>query len=783
MSVCLPACQVYWLGHLPRGRVLEAPFFSTPPSCAMPCVSQNGTGLGGHVSFLHHLAWLDPVSRDKVCRKHGTSFCKAVKAAPGLRSALRARDILGRTPLEAMLSQDLEESATVRPNELHDLLAAYAYDAAVCKQLKDVVALEQCLDCLVRCLPKMREKALDFSPVWDILETCAHVTVVESVPSTIAAETASNLWLGFKTFVDDGSKTQWLSEEEVRKESAGGSRYNLMRFSLRDLYAERQQGTQAILKPGDKEGSTDSVPEKVERDRFVPWDFIVEEMPAEKFSMPLARAATNHRTPLIHLCCMLLVHISMTVCLVMLMLGDNLAKGGWVLLGLLLGLAVIMFVDEVADIHVEAQRQREIMKRSNVSSNSNSTDTTRSNVDKSAFRRIVDSESGSKGISLLSSIWSAAFSYLFGDMYNLAELGLALSPLVILVSREVEGLEGGPGTWTKVTLSVALLLCFLKYISLMRSIEYFAGIVKMMETIMFKTIPDMVFLLVLTFGFSAANHVLLYMFSDYYELSYGFTLLRHFLRYVLGDAGIFEVEDDPVISGLDIEEEDGMYLDKPELLGGALPFGVFILVNVLYVYLVVIVFLNLLIARMGSFYEDVKVRQLCETTRSCALTYENSFHRKISNLFGFLMWFGNLFGCCGCCGCCRPSKPAAKQTGSNALMQKPVVLARWCPCEEEPWEASGDEPDRERPSQPGMSYGAPMVGDAVMAGAEKSSVGLVVNRQLEKLEQNQKEQREQQRHQGKILAGIEQQLNKMLAPAARAGAMPPLRQDLDVVNQ
>ena len=291
--------EVYWLGQLPRGRVLEAPFFSIPPSREMPCVSQNGTGLGGHISFLHYLAWLDPVSRDKVCRKHDTSFCKAVEAAPGLRSALRAKDILSRTPLEAMLSQ--EESA-VRPDELSDLLAAYAHDAAVCKQLKDVVALEQCIDCLVRCLPMMREKALDFSPVWDILETCAHVTVVESVPSTIAHESASNLWLGFKTFVDDGSKTQWLSEEEVRMEIAGGSRYNLMRFCLRDLYARRGQGTQAILKPG-KGGDVqmDSVPEKTKLGKFVPWDFIVEEMPAEKFGMPLARAATNHRTPMIHL--------------------------------------------------------------------------------------------------------------------------------------------------------------------------------------------------------------------------------------------------------------------------------------------------------------------------------------------------------------------------------------------------------------------------------------------------------------------------------------------------
>ena len=439
---------------------------------------------------------------------------------------------------------------------------------------------------------------------------------------------------------------------------------------------------------------------------------------------------------------MLLVHFSMTICLVMLMLGDNLGKGGWALLGPLLGLAVIVFIDEVADVFWEARRHHVIMKRNISDSKDNEGKPT-------AWK---DLNKRSKCISFLSTTRSAFFSYLFGDVYNLAELGLALSPVAILVSREIEGLEEGPGTWTKVTLSLALLLCFLKYISFMRSIEYFAGIVKMMETIMVKTIPDMVFLVVLTFGFSAANHILLYMFSDYYELSYGFTLLRHFLRYILGDAGIFEVEDDPVISGLDIEEEDGMYLDKPGLLGGELPFGVFIFVNVLYVYLMVIVFLNLLIARMGSFYEDVKLRQLCETTRSCALTYENSYRRKTSCLVAALQKLKQFF--------CQ-SKP---KTGAKAL-QKPV-LARWCPCEEEPWEATGDKPAGERP-QPG-SYGAPMAGNVFMAGAEESSINL--NRQLEKLEQNQKEQREQQRQQGKILAdGIDQQGNKIMAEIDQQG--------------
>eukprot|EP00959_Pyramimonas_sp_CCMP1952_P460248 9479554-Pyramimonas_sp.AAC.1 len=156
----------------------------------------------------------------------------------------------------------------------------------------------------------------------------------------------------------------------------------------------------------------------------------------------------------------------------------------------------------------------------------------------------------------------------------------------------------------------------------MRAVPYFAALVAMLERIMVRTIPDILLLLVLTLGFSAANHVLLRL-SPYYSFSYGHTLLRHLLRYIFGDTGIFEYESETRLVDDTIDVDDGLYLDAHALFRHKwVPFAVFIAVNVVFMYFTIIIFFNLLIARMGSIYEEVEERQLSSVTRSVGVINE-----------------------------------------------------------------------------------------------------------------------------------------------------------------
>lgn len=736
---------VSWLADLPRGRVLEALYIDAPPAPGTPCVPQSGTGLAGHVSFLHHLTWLDTVARDKVCRTHNTGFCKAVQTVPGLRAGLRARDLLGRTPLEALLSQP-----SVRPGDLADLIAAYAYDAAESKKAKDVVELEECLSCLVSCLPHMHSKGLEIAPVWEVISRFGHVTVAEYVPETMAKESLPRLGRMITTFMDDGSQTKWLSEHGKQNYS-DDRRYNLMLFPIRGLFSERSPGTLATFPEMKQEDYPD----------FVLWDLMVQAMPADMFGCPLPRAATDHRTPYVAMSFFLTVHIGQTVCLFLMMLGSEETARRVAVPQLVLG--CILLLDKTisaSGLVIEAISKIEPLEEP----------TSDGSWTKSLTQEIE------RAYLTLASFWDALCSYC-SDPYNVIETFIAICPILLILLRvdandeaSDDDTENASGmlssassplprdqswTWYWLVIAVALLLSSFKYVSFMRSLPYFAGIVKMMEHIIAKTVPDIVFLLLLSVGFSAANHALLSHFAqDYYQLSYGYTLLRFLMRWVLGDSGIFDIEDNPVMDGVNIEPEEGMFLDKPGTLRHGipedmpfawLPYAIFIIIQLLYVYLVIIVFLNLIIARMGSFYEDVKDRQLSETIESCADTYESSYHRHWDS---YAAAFRRLL------------MPEAEKKKQDCM--KSSLLARWCPCDEEPWEPStSSEPAASGPQHPGSSNQQRSLGDN-----DKQVSRLL--KQLAKMEQIQKEQANSLRKQNLQLI----QMSNQHQMVVKTGKMP-----------
>ena len=382
------------------------------------------------------------------------------------------------------------------------------------------------------------------------------------------------------------------------------------------------------------------------RASFVPWEEILDTMPPDYFSMPLARAAAEHQCPSGLLLGAFLVHMSLTAGFLLLLLWDPPSSQARIaILGSMMALASVLIFEEAVQLVDEA------------------------------FGGTEEDEHR-----ILRRLMAAAVGYI-GSIYNLVDLLLCLCPPVLLVTELTVGPKAPAFT---VVMAVGVLTCFLKFLNFMRALMYFAAIVAMLERIIVRTVPDIVLLLVLTIGFAGANHALV-LTDPLYELRGWQMLLRHLMRYTLGDAGIFEYESDAVIVDGAVDVEDGVYMDLDRFLHSPAHLILFAAINLGYLYLTVIIFLNLLIARMGSIYEEVEERQLSSLTYSCACIY-HEYRRKWRMTTGALDHLGRLLS--------GQSKSTGLEVGQKsshgaALPSKEkTYLYRWHPRDEEDWEPS-----------------------------------------------------------------------------------------------
>ena len=611
---------VSWLSDLPRGRV-DVPH-------GLPSLESGrlNSGLGSHrlgpfLSYMHHLAGAGNVRRQELHRQHGTQgFLATVQKWPVQRAALRIYDFLGRTPLEVLLSEEAP-----RPEDLSDMLEAYLHDAEESVGCGDLSALACNLECLVRCLPRIKELNMAADLVWKALDLYACTRTAASDVGISAAQHLAPVGGGFwrpKRCTFTARDVPVPSQEKRESE-----RFHLLRCSVPSLFDSVPSGVFSKLLPASAEVQQEVSQVKTVAPLlpFVPWETILEQMPKRFFAMPLARAAVEHRRPTAILAVAFAVHLLITVLFCVLLTWRPGEQARLVLVSVLAATDVLLVLEEALQM-----------------------------VD--SFNAAAATKPWAKRV------WSAAASYL-GSFYNVIDLALCLSPPVLLLVLLLAGPDS-PGYL--MVLALGALSCFLKYLNFMRAVPYFAPIVAMMERIIDRTRPDMALLLVLTAGFGAANHTLLHA-SRYYELHFWQMLLRHLLRYTLGDAGIFEYQSQSEIVEGVLEVDDGVYLDASHVLDNPLLFAMFIIVNIGYAYLTVVIFFNLLIARMASIYEEVEERQLSSLTYSCANIFEE-YHRKweaAKRLVGFHQSQAT-----------SPGTPGA------------VFLFRWHPVTNAPWEPS-----------------------------------------------------------------------------------------------
>ena len=153
-----------WMADLPRARVRDVfPVFTSPPEGGRSCwISHGGPLLGCFVSYLQHMVWVGASGRRMA---DFAGFEHAVQTWPRLRAALRARDLLGRAPLDALLWEP-----GVAAEDEKDMLRACLYDAKECYEEKNRIALEAVLTGLVASLPRIRDLQINASSVWEALE-------------------------------------------------------------------------------------------------------------------------------------------------------------------------------------------------------------------------------------------------------------------------------------------------------------------------------------------------------------------------------------------------------------------------------------------------------------------------------------------------------------------------------------------------------------------------------------------------------------------------------------
>jgi len=332
------------------------------------------------------------------------------------------------------------------------------------------------------------------------------------------------------------------------------------------------------------------------------WENNLKEMPQDLFGTPLFQAATVHRRPIRMLFSSLFLHVLITLILGMLL---DTTKRNWNLLGPLLLLGSLSLIEEILDFRADWQRKGIL-----------------------------------KGLGAYFKSW-----------YNIYDLSFNLSVLATV------GLVNEGGEVQSSFLGLALLFCSLKYVGFMRAFPKIAAIVAMVERIMQETYADVILLIILSVGFSACSHAVL-SYSQEYSFLYWKMLIRHLLHYTLGDSGIFEYESGSENSG---DISNGNFFESDYIFSHTFAFVIFIISNILYVYFVVIIFLNLLIARMGSIYEQVEENQVSSLTRKCALIYEE-YKRKINVLKNIWM------------KCCRRRK------GLRNLNKFSQSFYYWLPC-------------------------------------------------------------------------------------------------------
>ena len=623
-----------WMVKLPRARVRDVfPVFTAPPEGGSSCwIGHGGPLLGCFVSYLHHMVWVGAPGRRT---EHFAGFEHAVQTWPRLRTALRARDLLGRTPLDALLVD-----RGVAAEDVKDMLRACLHDAKKCCEERNPVALEAILTNLVASLPRIRDLKINANTVWEALDRYGYLPTVHNDESLETAIKSGANMAGRRSPTFTSRLMLMLSKPG--KEDDSSDRFKLMRCLVPDMFTPRLIAPPLALMPTSEEGQNSEPHVQTEgiKAPFVPWEEMLATMPSDYFSMPLARAAAEHQRPSRLLLAAFLVHMSLTAGFLLLLLWDPpSSQARAAILGTMMALGSVLIFVEAVQLTVEVrgtEAQGPEAKRDNL-------------------QRMME----------------AAAAY-FGSVYNMVDLLLCLCPPVLLVIELTLGPKAPAFT---VVLAVGVLTCFLKFLNFMRALMYFAAIVAMLERIIVRTVPDVVLLLVLTVGFAGASHALL-LTDELYELQGWQMLLRHLMRYTLGDAGIFEYESEARIVDGVIDVDDGFYLDLDRFLHSPAHLILFAAINIGYLYLTVIIFLNLLIARMGSIYEEVEERQLSSLTYSCACIY-HEYRQKWRMTAGALEHLGRLLS------------GQAKSSGLETLPSKEkTYLYRWHPRDEEDWEPS-----------------------------------------------------------------------------------------------
>ena len=607
-----------WLSDLPRGRV-DMSHALPPPDIGRLHYGFGGPRLGCYLSYMHHLAGAGAVNRQELYHTHGAhGFLAAVRQWPVQRGALRIRDLLGRTPLEVLLSDEAP-----RPEDLSDLLEAYLHDASECARCGDLKALDCNLECQVRCLPRIRQLNMAAETVWKALDLYGfRPTGVEAVGISAVQHLSPvprRFWRPqLSTLVVEDVHVPFSNKRD-------GERYDLWRCSVPNLFDAVPTGVFLRLLPSCYRGEGSKAEDMAAPlpSTHVPWTTIIALMPKPFFAMPLARAAIEHRRPYGILAASFGVHLLVTVLFGVLLTWRPHGKALWGVLWALTVLSLVVLFDE-------------------------------------ALQLANDYSSTEATLSWVRRLWGAVSKYL--DFYNVVDLVLCLSPPVLLL---VLLLAGEDSAAYLIVFALGVLSCSLKYLNFMRAVPFFAPIVAMMERIIVRTRPDMALLVVLTVGFAAANHTLLHA-SRYYDLRFWQMLLRHLIRYTLGDTSIFEYSSETEIVEGFLEVEAGRYLDASHVLDNELLFALFTLVNVGYAYLTVVIFFNLLIARMASIYEEVEERQLSSLTFSCAVIYEE--YRCKWRLARCLLGFGT--------------------SAVEEVTTQRRFLYRWHPVAEQPWQPS-----------------------------------------------------------------------------------------------
>lgn len=566
------------MDHLPSSRQREGKQWVEPDPEVPWTLSTSGPKMGMYLSFLHHMVWVDPEERDRLRKTHGTTFEGSVRSVPGLRAALRACDLLNRTPLQVLLAE-----SPVRQEDLTDLLKAYEYDAACSHSLKDLNALDATLGCLMQCLPLMAKRGLDLEPIWDILARFSGVVIREHVPMSLARQCSPRLRaFAFPKDTFVGRPDQVHSAGIVPEGSEEAQKFDLVRFCIPNMFEEIwtakcctvENQKEAVAKP----------------ERFVPWEALLDVMPPAKFAMPLACAAASHRMPVGLLVGLLSLHALMTAGLVALVAAPAL---GWYALGPLMILSFLLCVDEVLWVVDESMKQQSFARVS-------------------VLARLGLREPFALKMWLNHPVFPQAVSAYICSFPNLVNLSFAVLPILLAVAF---ALTGPDGVECACLLSVNIVACFLKFTNLMRSVPCLARPISTADRIMLKTVPDILLLLVLTLGFSMASHALLTA-SGEYHLTFGQSLMYFILRF----AAIYQYQN-PVDN----------YISELEPADSWTLWSLFAALNIVYAYSVVIIFFNMLIVRMVGIYEQAQGHLDSRITRSCARMYEK-LRRKLALL-------------------------------------------------------------------------------------------------------------------------------------------------------